>query len=118
MQKSNDIHASLRPRDELDECLENWEKAIDDWRVAQFKCAHSETMFKAWEAATKSAIMAHKVSAVLAEAKIRSMDEWSDRYLESTKLNIDAETKKRILRLSEAKWESERSRQVSLRSLR
>ena len=105
-------------KDELDQCLQTWERAIDDWQKAQSQFAHTETMFKAWEAATKSAIMATKVSAVLAEAQVRAKEEWAKRYLAVQKDSIAAETKKRILRLAEAKWESERSRQVSLRSLR
>ena len=105
-------------KDELDNCLQNWEVAIDEWQHAQLQFAHSETMFKAWEAATKSAIMATKVSAVLAEAQVRAKEEWAKRYLSVQKDSIAAETKKRILRLVEAKWESERSRQVSLRGLR
>ena len=75
-------------------------------------------MFKAWESANKAAYIGTKMSAVLAEAKVRSHPDWALRYLESQKLGIAAETKKRILRLAEAKWESERSRQVSLRGVR
>ena len=82
------------------------------------EAAEEEGMFKAWESATKAAIMATKVSAVMAEAQVRANPHWRERYLKYQKLSIVAETKKRILRLAEAKWESERSRQVSLRSLR
>ncbi len=105
-------------RDELDLCLHAWEKAIDEWQEAQMEAAEEEGMFKAWESATKAAIMATKVSAVMAEAQVRANPHWRERYLKYQKLSIVAETKKRILRLAEAKWESERSRQVSLRSLR
>ena len=105
-------------RDEFDLCLHAWEKAIDEWQEAQMEAAEEEGMFKAWESATKAAIMATKVSAVMAEAQVRANPHWRERYLKYQKLSIVAETKKRILRLAEAKWESERSRQVSLRSLR
>ena len=105
-------------RDELDLCLHAWEKAIDEWQEAQMEAAEEEGMFKAWESATKAAIMATKVSAVMAEAQVRANPHWRERYLKYQKLSIVAETKKRILRLAEAKWESERSRQVSLRNLR
>ena len=105
-------------RDELDLCLHAWEKAIDEWQEAQMEAAEEEGMFKAWESATKAAIMATKVSAVMGEAQVRANPHWRERYLRYQKLSIVAETKKRILRLAEAKWESERSRQVSLRNLR
>ena len=45
-------------RDELDLCLHAWEKAIDEWQEAQMEAAEEEGMFKAWESATKAAIMA------------------------------------------------------------
>ncbi|MAK71085.1 MAG: hypothetical protein CMF19_03420 [Idiomarinaceae bacterium] len=105
-------------KDELDQCIYNWEKAIEEWQTAQMEAAEAEGMFKAWESATKAAIMATKVSAVMAEAQVRANPDWGERFIETQKLSIAAETKKRILRLAEAKWESERSRQVSLRNLR
>lgn len=105
-------------RDELEDCLARWEDAIEEWQKVQQEAAEEETMLKAWEAATKSAYMANKMSAVMAEAKVRSHPDWAGRYLRTQKLGITAEAKKRILRLAEAKWESERSRQVSLRTLR
>lgn len=117
MSQANEVTIPYH-KDELDECLSNWESAIHGWQKAQEEAAYAEANFKAWESATKAAYMATKMSAVMAEAKVRANPDWADRYLDSQKKAIAAETKKRILRLAEAKWESERSRQVSLRSLR
>ena len=105
-------------RDELEECLSRWEIAIHGWQDAQIEYYEKESMFKAWESATKAAYIGTKMSAVLAEAKVKAHPDWAVRYLEVQKLGIAAETKKRILRLAEAGWETERSRQVSLRALK
>lgn len=107
-----------RQVDELEKCLYQWEESIHDWQTVQEEYHEKETMLKAWEAATKAAIMATKVSAVMAESQVRAMADWAPRYLEVQKLNTRAETKKRIMRLAEARWETERSRQVTLRNVR
>jgi len=104
---------------ELDSCLNEWEDAITHWASAADSAAQKETMLKAYESAKKVALVqGSKMSATMAEATVRSEKEWSDLYLECQKRNIKAERAKRILRLAEAKWETERSRQVSLRQLK
>ena len=105
-------------RDELDECINNWERAIEEWQKASLLYAEKESFLKAWESATKTAMMGAKMSAVMADAKVKAHPDWQPRYLEVQKMGITAETKKRILRLAEAKWETERFRQVSLRNVR
>lgn len=117
-QPNKSLKELLAPKDEMDECLNAWEDAVADWKEAADRFAELDTTFKAWEAARKAAYMAAKVSAVQSEAKVRSEQGWSDRYLESQKANIAAETAKRIVRLAEARWQSEQTRQVSLRALK
>lgn len=107
-----------RRRDELEDCLDVWERAIHEWQRAAENAAQEEATFKAWEAATKAAHIGMKKSAVLSEALVRGDPKWAERYLSHQRASVQAEMKKRILRLAEAKWETERSRQVSLRQVR
>ena len=107
------------PKNSLDVCIEEWEQAIHDWETKAIEAAESDGFFKSFEAASKKAICdGQKISAVMAEATVRSQKEWKDRYIEVQTKNIEAEKAKRILRLSEAKWETERSKEVSLRNLK
>ncbi|OUV76666.1 MAG: hypothetical protein CBC83_00165 [Flavobacteriales bacterium TMED123] len=103
----------------MDQCLQNWEKAIDDWSSAAELAAQKETMLKAYEAAKKVALVqGSKMSATMADSTVRATADWEVKYLECQRANIAGERAKRILRLSEAKWETERSKQVSLRQLK
>ena len=103
----------------MDQCLQNWEKAIDNWTEASEVAAGKETMLKAYEAAKKVALVqGSKMSATMAESTVRASEEWKEIYLSAQEANIQAERYKRILRLSEAKWETERSKQVSMRVLK
>ena len=107
------------PKNALDVCIEEWEKAINDWEIKALKAAEVDGFFKSFEAASKKAICdGQKISAVMAEAAVRSQIEWKDRYIAVQQSNIEAEKAKRILRLAEAKWETERSKEVSLRNLK
>ena len=107
------------PKTSLDRCIDEWESAIEQWETKALQAAESEGFFKSYEAASKKAICdGQKISAVMAEAAVRSQIEWKDRYINVQKCNIEAETAKRILRLAEAKWETERSKEVSLRNLK
>ena len=107
------------PKNSLDVCIEEWEQAIHDWETKAIEAAESDGFFKSFEAASKKAICdGQKISAVMAEAAVRSQKEWKDRYIAVQTKNIEAEKAKRILRLSEAKWETERSKEVSLRNLK
>ena len=112
-------HVSTKQQasDPLDRCIEAWELAIANYEIAQLSYVEVESSFKAWEAAIKMAHMRNKASGVMAEGLVKTHNDWEQRYLEAQTLGIKAETSKRILRISEAKWETERSRQVSLRKL-
>ena len=114
--ENNSYTQNLRS-DPLDKCIEVWEDAIANYEAAQIRYIEVESSFKAWEAAIKMAHMRNKVSGVMAEGLVRTHNDWEGRYLEAQTLSVRAETAKRILRISEAKWETERSRQVSLRKL-
>jgi hypothetical protein len=113
-------YTSTKPSasDPLDRCIEAWEVAIDNYETAQIAYIQIESNFKAWEAAIKMAHMRNKTSGVMAEVMVKTHRDWEPRYLESQTLGVKAETAKRILRISEAKWETERSKQVSLRQLK
>tara|TARA_R110000796_G_scaffold28162_1_gene77245 strand:- start:863 stop:1237 length:375 start_codon:yes stop_codon:yes gene_type:complete len=112
------VSSKLSSSDPLDRCIEVWEEAIANYELAQLSYVAVESSFKAWEAAIKMAHMRNKASGVMAEGLVRTHNDWEPRYLESQTLSVKSETAKRILRISEAKWETERSKQVSLRNLK
>ncbi len=106
-------------KNSLDICIEEWERAINEWEIKALEAAESDGFFKSFEAASKKAICdGQKISAVMAEAAVRSQIEWKERYITVQRANIEAEKAKRILRLAEAKWETERSKEVSLRKVK
>ena len=102
----------------LDRCIDAWQRSIEDYETAQLLLVAVESSFKAWEAAIKMAHMRNKASGVMAEGLTRTHTDWEPRYLESMTLGVKAETAKRIMRISEAKWETERSKQVSMRNVK
>jgi len=108
----------LNHQDPLDQKIEGWESAITNFEVAQLAYAQVDASFKAWEAALKLAHMKNKASGVMAESLVKGHPDWEGRYLEVQQLSIKAETSKRILSVAQAKWETERSKQVSLRNVR
>ena len=108
-----------RQIDEMDEAIYAWEDSIENLRVTQLEQMTKETMFKSWEASQKLAyIKIHKISAVMAEAEVRSKTEWVTKMIDLSQATVNLEEKKRLARLAEAKWETARSRQVTLRNVR
>ena len=112
------IAESKNLSDPVDQCLEIWSQAISNYEQASLQLAESEASFKAWEAAIKMAHMRNKASGVMAEGLVKTHQDWEQRYLDVQTLGVKAETAKRILRISEATWETERSKQVTLRNLK
>lgn len=115
--------ANFQPRarknlDEMDERIYAWEEAVEKWQEAQIEYNEAEGMFKAWEASQKTALMGMKMSATSAESRVKASDQWAERYIEVQNLAVMAETKKRIMRIAEAKWETQRSKEASLRNVR
>jgi len=106
-------------RDEMDDALFAWEQSIEDLQQAQIAHMNTESMFKSWEASKKVAfIQFEKISATLAASKIRGEEEWLTKSLQLNKLAVHLENKKRLCRLAEARWETARSKQVTLRNVR
>ena len=110
---------SMSESSPLDRCIQEWEEAIQLWEDKAIDAAEYDGLFKAFEAASKKAICdGQMISAVMAEAAVRSQVEWKDRYINVQTASIVAEKAKRMLRLAEAKWETERSKEVSLRKVK
>ena len=118
--------------DPLGEALNAWEKAKDEWVAAALDAAKEEASLKAWEASRKKAlIMGQKKSAVLAESILRSepsyqgdekefigMTDWEYRFITTQKASIEAEDKKRSMVIAQSRWETERTREATLRHVR
>ena len=117
-----------RNRDSLGAALSGWEERISEWKDAEDAHAEAEATFKAYEASMKAFLMrSQKMSATAAETYMREnkdfqvpgqRGDWEERFLMVSKAKIEAEEKKRRLRLAEARWETERSREASLRQVR
>ena len=118
--------------DPLGAALNEWEKTKDAWVTAALEAAKKEASLKAWEASQKKAlIMGEKKSAVLAESILRSepmyagadqefkgMTEWEYRFITTQRASIDAEDKKRSMVIAQSRWETERTREATLRHVR
>ena len=119
-------------QDPLGLALNEWEEAKDEWVAAALHAAKEEAGLKAWEASQKKVlIMGEKKSAVLAESILRSeppyrgnikefigMTEWEYRFITTQRASIDAEDKKRSMVIAQSRWETERTREATLRHVR
>jgi len=106
------------PSDDLETSLEDWASAVESWSFAALDAAQLEADFKSWEGAQKHARMLDGSSAARAEIEIKAMSDWKDRYLDVVNAGIKTEKWKKALRLAEASFEAERSRQSTLRQVR
>ena len=105
--------------DLMDQALFDWEIKITELERAQLDYLETESRMKAWEASTRlSFIEIHKMSATMAESKTRASQSWLDKILEVSKKAVAFEKAKRLSRVAEARWETERSKQVSLRNVK
>lgn len=105
--------------DVMDEALFDWEVKIAELEMAQLNYLQTDGIFKSWEASTKLAyIEIDKMSATMAESKTRSTSTWMEKILEVNKRAVAFEKAKRLTRVAEARWETERSKQVSLRNIK
>jgi len=119
-------------QDPLGLALTEWEKAKDEWVAVALEAAKKEASLKAWEASQKKVlIMGEKKSAVLAESILRSepmykganeefkgLTEWEYRFITTQKASIEAEDKKRSMVIAQSRWETERTREATLRHVR
>jgi len=103
---------------ELDKCIDKWGEAVAQFEESMLVYHEHETRFKSWEAAIKMAHMRNKASGVMADCLVKTHEDWESRYLNVQKLSVKAETAKRVLRLAEAAWETERSKEVTLRNIK
>tara|TARA_Y100000114_G_scaffold9962_1_gene7844 strand:- start:1619 stop:2011 length:393 start_codon:yes stop_codon:yes gene_type:complete len=113
----NVIKEMQSPRDDLDSALYKWATAIQNEQSAGLEAAEAEANFKGWEAASQDAMINGGASVSRALVSTRSTTEWAERYLAFQKASVAKETKKRIVEFSRARWETERTRQVSLRQV-
>jgi len=105
--------------DLMDEALFDWEVKIAELEIAQLDYLQTESKHKAWEASTRlSFIQFEKMSATMAESKTRASAGWLQKIIEVNKKAVEFEKAKRLARVAEARWETERSKQVSLRNVK
>lgn len=103
--------------DEYDKILQRLGKRMEEWDEAVKEAIVAEAHFKQYEAATKKAHMDAGETAAKAEAILRASDGWRDQYVEFKTLEHKANVLKKKMDLGEMYWETERSRQASLRKV-
>ena len=104
--------------DELESALEQWADAVEGWKEDADKAARLDAHFKAWCAATKKVALLTGSSAAKAEIELMADPEWHEKFLIVNAQNIVVENWKKKLRIAEAAFEAERSRQATLRQVR
>lgn len=104
--------------DELEEVLEQWADVVEKWKADAQKAAELDAHFKAWCATSKKLAMLGGSSAAKAEIELVADPEWHEKFLCINRQNIVVETWKKKLRIVEAAFEAERSRQATLRQVR
>ena len=107
-----------QPIEEMDEALYAWETAIHEHAHAQEMYLSTESIFKSWEALTKKTYMDHGSSAAASDVKVKCEDYWLTTMKDINALAVEAEKKKRLCRLAEARWETARTKQVTLRNVK
>ena len=104
--------------DDFEVAIDDWASAVEGWSAAALDAAQIDADFRSWEGSQKHARMLAGSSAAKADVEIKAMDDWKDRYLEAVNAQIRTEKWKKALRLAEAAFEAERSRQSTLRQVR
>jgi hypothetical protein len=94
----------------VEEILERIEKRIEQHGKLALEAAEAEASLKAWEASSARAMMDAGQSAASAQASVRALPEWSERYIEAQRAQIAAETCKQRIQQGVRWWESWRSR--------
>ncbi len=111
--------------DGLSDAISEMEDALTDWEN-KAKLYHQEkTNLEAWEASTKKTLMTRGKSGVAAEAEMKSKGEfqagmgsrWAYKTDALNKAMIEERVAHKRLRIAEMKWETERSKAATLRTL-
>jgi len=103
--------------DGYDKILQLLSQRHDEWDAAARRAIVAEANFKQYEASTKKAYMDAGETAAKAEAALRAGDGWKEQFVNYKTLEHEADLLKKKIALGEMYWETERSRQASLRKI-
>lgn len=114
-----------RVEQELTDTVAEMESALEDWEEKAKVYYQEKTNLEAWEASTKRALMIHGKSGVAAEAEMKCKGEfqtgmgsrWAYKTDALNKAMIEERVAHKRLRIAEMKWETERSKAATLRTL-
>lgn len=114
-----------RIEQELTDTVSEMEDALEDWEEKAKLYYQEKTNLEAWEASTKRTLMIRGASGVAAEAEMKCKGEfqagmgsrWSHKTHELNKAMIEERVAHKRLRIAEMKWETERSKAATLRTL-
>lgn len=105
--------------DEMSEALESWERKAIEYHNAK-------TSFEAWEAGTKKTFMHAGMSGVAAEAEMKCKGQfqpghgsaWEAHANKVNELMVQEKAAAKKIRVAEMRWETERSKNATLRNVK
>ncbi len=114
-----------RIEEQLTDTVEEMESALVEWEKKAKSYYKEKTRLEAWEASTKRALMISGKSGIAAEAVMKCEGEvqtgigsnWAHRTNELNNAMIAERVAHKRLRIAEMKWETERSKAATLRTL-
>tara|TARA_Y100000114_G_C11494304_1_gene201309 strand:+ start:37 stop:435 length:399 start_codon:yes stop_codon:yes gene_type:complete len=110
---------------ELTDTVSEMEEALEEWEDKAKAYYKEKTNLEAWEASTKRALMISGKSGIAAEAVMKCDGEvqtgigskWAHKTHELNNAMIEERVAHKRLRIAEMKWETERSKAATLRTL-
>ena len=111
--------------DGLSDAISEMEDALTDWENKAKFYYQEKTNLEAWEASTKRTLMTRGKSGIAAEAEMKCKGEfqagmgsrWAYKTDALNKAMIEERVAHKRLRIAEMKWETERSKAATLRTL-
>jgi len=104
--------------DDMESILEEMAGLVEQWEEHSNLLAEEETSFKSWQAAEKKARIDAGDSAAKAEVSVQAEPEWSERYLNLQKMQIQEQVWRRKMAIADKAFDAERSREATLRNIR
>jgi len=104
--------------DDMESILEEMSGLVEQWEEHSNLLAEEETSFKSWQAAEKKARIDAGDSAAKAEVSVQAKEEWSERYLNLQKMQIEEQVWRRKMAIADKAFDAERSREATLRNIR
>ena len=94
--------------DDMESILDEMAGLVEQWEEHSNLLAEEETSFKSWQAMEKKARIDAGDSAAKAEVSVQAEPEWSERYLNLQKMQIQEQVWKRKMAIADKAFDAER----------